>query len=204
MTCPLVYFLFSYLLSTFLITNSSPFESCRDTNCSALWDPNPITDDTMLCAQSPYKDSCQGDSGGPLFRKGATKEDDIVVGIVSFRLDCGGPINEENPPAVYSEIAGSSFISNALKGIFPERCNGSRIAVYFYGDEYSFDDNNRWEIEDESGTILARSCEGEIPSSAEPLLSLCLDDGDYTITVFDDEGDGEKGDTTLLLSKILL
>lgn len=97
----------------------------------------------MLCAKSDYKDSCQGDSGGPLIKKGNDPDDpddDVVVGIVSFGGQCGGPVNEEYPPAVYSEIAGSSFISDALNGIFPEPCNGSRIAVRGFGDDFSGDE----------------------------------------------------------------
>ena len=156
----------------------------------------------MLCAQSPYKDSCQGDSGGPLFKRGATAADDVVVGIVSFGLGCGGPIDAQNPPGVYSQIAGSSFISDAFMGVFPEPCNGSRIAVRGVGDDNSFAHDNRWEITDESGTVLAESC-NERFSLTVPLLSLCLEDGDYTITIYDDEGDGKKGNTALLLPKLI-
>lgn len=42
-----------------------------------------ITDE-MLCARDDGKDSCQGDSGGPLILAGATADQDLQVGFVSW------------------------------------------------------------------------------------------------------------------------
>eukprot|EP00534_Pseudo-nitzschia_fraudulenta_P003259 CAMPEP_0201117076 /NCGR_PEP_ID=MMETSP0850-20130426/1159_1 /ASSEMBLY_ACC=CAM_ASM_000622 /TAXON_ID=183588 /ORGANISM="Pseudo-nitzschia fraudulenta, Strain WWA7" /LENGTH=409 /DNA_ID=CAMNT_0047381315 /DNA_START=293 /DNA_END=1522 /DNA_ORIENTATION=+ len=54
----------------------------------------------MLCAFEDGVDSCQGDSGGPLFRKGATPGEDVLVGLVSWGLSCGG-----DTPGVYTRVS---------------------------------------------------------------------------------------------------
>eukprot|EP00980_Cylindrotheca_fusiformis_P031608 scaffold26676_cov137-Cylindrotheca_fusiformis.AAC.6 len=58
-----------------------------------------ITDD-HLCAWEEGKDSCFGDSGSPLIKKGARIVEDIQVGIVSWGVDCAGPL-----PGVYSRLS---------------------------------------------------------------------------------------------------
>jgi len=55
---------------------------------------------SMLCAARHGKDSCQGDSGGPLIKKGATSDEDIQVGIVSWGFDCA----DCRFPGVYSKV----------------------------------------------------------------------------------------------------
>jgi len=59
-----------------------------------------ISPSTMMCASRKGKDSCQGDSGGPLLIKGATVEEDVQVGIVSWGLGCG----KGYFPGVYSRV----------------------------------------------------------------------------------------------------
>jgi secreted trypsin-like serine protease len=67
--------------------------SCDDTP-----DYRGKTDDNMLCASAPGKDSCQGDSGGPMvFQDGPP----VLVGIVSWGKECGS----EEHPGVYVRVA---------------------------------------------------------------------------------------------------
>mmetsp|Transcript_2878 Transcript_2878/g.3815 ORF Transcript_2878/g.3815 Transcript_2878/m.3815 type:complete len:294 (+) Transcript_2878:215-1096(+) len=54
-------------------------------------------DESMMCAADPDQDACQGDSGGPLY----DKENDVLVGIVSWGIDCA----HEEYPGVYARIA---------------------------------------------------------------------------------------------------
>jgi len=56
--------------------------------------------DTMLCARDDGEDACQGDSGGPLILEGETFADDLLVGVVSWGIGCGGPL-----PGVYAKIS---------------------------------------------------------------------------------------------------
>ena len=39
---------------------------------------------SMICTYDENKDSCQGDSGGPILSLGATSNEDVVVGVVSW------------------------------------------------------------------------------------------------------------------------
>lgn len=56
--------------------------------------------DNMMCAYSPNSDACFGDSGGPLIAKGATDDDDMQVGVVSWGFGCNHP----DFPGVYARI----------------------------------------------------------------------------------------------------
>lgn len=58
-----------------------------------------ITED-HLCAGQEGKDSCYGDSGSPLIKRGVTNVKDVQVGIVSWGVDCAGPL-----PGVYSRLS---------------------------------------------------------------------------------------------------
>lgn len=58
-----------------------------------------ITED-HLCAWQEGKDSCYGDSGSPLIKRGKSDEEDVQVGIVSWGVDCAGPL-----PGVYSRLS---------------------------------------------------------------------------------------------------
>jgi len=60
----------------------------------------PIDIDTMMCAWDDGEDTCQGDSGGPLILEGETFADDLLVGVVSWGIGCGGPL-----PGVYAKIS---------------------------------------------------------------------------------------------------
>jgi len=80
--------------------------------------------DGMLCARSPDGgDTCQGDSGGPLFRKGDSPEEDVLVGITSWGIDCGGDY-----PGVYARI---SFYRDWIVSCM---CNLNPSAVPSYVD----------------------------------------------------------------------
>jgi len=144
-------------------------------------DPN-----SELCARGVFIDgACFGDSGGPLVRKGAFAKDDVVIGIVQHEWTCGTfPFGD---PVVYSRIADSSFIRNALDGTFPPACPAgtTNIRLVIYEDDWPED--NSWELEDSSGTIIASA---NCPAS-DPLQSVCLNDREhYTFTMFDSFGDG--------------
>lgn len=56
-----------------------------------------LTDETMLCATAPGKDTCQGDSGGPLV---LTYGDPVLVGIVSWGDGCADAAH----PGVYIRV----------------------------------------------------------------------------------------------------
>ena len=66
--------------------------------CDETPDYRGKTDDSMLCASAPGKDSCQGDSGGPLVLRDGPP---VLVGIVSWGKQCG----DSNYPGVYVRVA---------------------------------------------------------------------------------------------------
>ena len=65
--------------------------------CNKKYDADDQITNSMMCATANNgRDSCQGDSGGPLY----DKENDVMVGIVSWGYGCGNPVY----PGVYSRI----------------------------------------------------------------------------------------------------
>ncbi|KAG7367516.1 trypsin [Nitzschia inconspicua] len=46
----------------------------------------------MMCTFAANRDACYGDSGGPVILPGATPEEDVQVGIISWGEDCADPI----------------------------------------------------------------------------------------------------------------
>jgi secreted trypsin-like serine protease len=74
-------------------------QDCNDKNSYK----GKIFESDMLCAglKQGGKDSCRGDSGGPLIIPGASAEDDIQVGVVSFGRGCALP----NFPGVYARVS---------------------------------------------------------------------------------------------------
>jgi secreted trypsin-like serine protease len=66
--------------------------ACADTRAGGT------TDDMMLCASRPGRDSCQGDSGGPLVLQDGPP---VLVGIVSWGKECG----DAEHPGVYVRVA---------------------------------------------------------------------------------------------------
>jgi Trypsin len=66
----------------------------------------------MLCAGDVGRDSCYGDSGSPLMLVGATAEQDVQVGLVSWGYECAGEL-----PGIYSRLSHwqtYSFIQSTL------------------------------------------------------------------------------------------
>jgi len=59
-----------------------------------------VTED-MMCVGGNDKDSCIGDSGGPLIKRGASYEEDRLVGVVSWGRGCA----EKGVPGVYARIS---------------------------------------------------------------------------------------------------
>ncbi|XP_040571361.1 trypsin-1 [Lepeophtheirus salmonis] len=78
------------------VLRSVTLQLVSDEYCSDAYDGH--TDESMICAGSPGKDSCQGDSGGPL------TQDGTLVGIVSWGNGCAFP----GYPGVYGKV--SKFI----------------------------------------------------------------------------------------------
>lgn len=72
----------------------------NNTTCAEEYIDDLISEN-MICAGREGKDSCQGDSGGPLFIKGATADDDVQVGVVSWGYGCADP----EYSGVYSKVA---------------------------------------------------------------------------------------------------
>lgn len=62
-----------------------------------------------LCAWEERMDACSGDSGSPLILPGLSREGDVLIGVVSWGLDCAGPL-----PGVYSR---TSFIHSWLEEV---------------------------------------------------------------------------------------
>jgi secreted trypsin-like serine protease len=53
-----------------------------------------------LCAWEERKDACSGDSGSPLIVPGSSRKGDVLVGVVSWGVDCAGPL-----PGVYGRTS---------------------------------------------------------------------------------------------------
>jgi len=125
--------------------------------------------DGMLCAYTPGEDTCQGDSGGPLFKKGGSPEEDVLYGITSWGIDCGGSY-----PGVYTRI---SFYYN---WIATSMCalNPSAVPSYINCDDY---DNN--------GVGVGNDVGGGIGNNS-PVWS---DDGGFDDGGFDDNGFDDNG-----------
>lgn len=80
-----------------------PSISCNDVFLEVMGDElgeDFFNIDTMLCAWDDGEDACQGDSGGPLILEGETFADDLLVGVVSWGIGCGGPL-----PGVYAKVS---------------------------------------------------------------------------------------------------
>jgi hypothetical protein len=60
-----------------------------------------VTSD-MLCAGDEGKDACYGDSGSPLIARRGQEgaQEDVLVGVVSWGLECAGP-----HPGIYSRVS---------------------------------------------------------------------------------------------------
>lgn len=82
-----------------------PVVPLNDEECAAL-----RANEGMICAGRQGKDSCQGDSGGPLFgpvsalmpsaRQARAAAPQVLVGIVSYGVGCGG-----DTPGVYTRVS---------------------------------------------------------------------------------------------------
>lgn len=75
---------------------------CRQMKDDTGLNLGPWLFEDMMCATDDGKDSCYGDSGGPLVKLGSTSSDepDLQVGIVSWGLECGGPV-----PGIYHRLS---------------------------------------------------------------------------------------------------
>jgi len=85
--------------------------------CDDIVDDHGITLDgdlypDMLCAGSEGRDSCYGDSGSPLVLKGATEQNDVQIGLVSWGYECAGEL-----PGVYSRLSHNSVFTFVEKTV---------------------------------------------------------------------------------------
>mmetsp|Transcript_106325 Transcript_106325/g.216834 ORF Transcript_106325/g.216834 Transcript_106325/m.216834 type:complete len:349 (-) Transcript_106325:87-1133(-) len=69
-------------------------------DCQEKMGPDDAITPDMLCAFAERTDACSGDSGGPLFVKGASPEEDRLVGLVSWGFTCSG-----EHPGIYARIS---------------------------------------------------------------------------------------------------
>ena len=63
--------------------------------------PDNLLDSSSMCARDYREDACAGDSGGPLLAKGATDEEDLLVGVVSWGWGCA----VASAPGVYARVS---------------------------------------------------------------------------------------------------
>jgi len=154
----------------------------RDDQCAAVYED--FVQGDMICAADTKKDSCYGDSGGPLLRKGNFPDEDIAFGIVSWGYGCAQP----GYPGVYSRIAGSNFISEALEGNFPgppplSTCTDTEVIINMFI---------------EISWTLVNNLNGTVASGFPCLINtvvsenLCLPDGGYFFLVQDSSGGGKE------------
>jgi secreted trypsin-like serine protease len=86
----------------YLLEVSVPAVSQQDCNDANSY-KGTISETAMLCAGPTQggRDSCGGDSGGPLVVSGASANDDVQVGVVSFGEGCA----LANLPGVYARVS---------------------------------------------------------------------------------------------------
>jgi secreted trypsin-like serine protease len=76
------------------------------TKCSKAYDPERgisyvgMIDETNFCSMGK-QDGCVFDSGGPIIVPGKSEKDDVLVGLISFGLDCADPVY----PAVNARVS---------------------------------------------------------------------------------------------------
>jgi len=163
-----------------------------ETNAQCNREYNPIgisITANMICAADTEKDSCQGDSGGPLF----DKENDTLVGVVSFGAGCADP----RFSGVYARILNQkAWIQdticanhNAPKPAFcvsqPPTCGMTAVIVTV--DTDNFPQEISWQIT--GGTTI--SSPEYLDIDTKYVHEYCVDNTKcYTFTIFDDYGDG--------------
>ncbi|XP_075726317.1 anionic trypsin-2-like [Rhipicephalus microplus] len=77
-----------------------PYELCKATfNKSSLL--KKLSNVTVICTLSKFKDSCKGDSGGPLTTWRQKNDLSVQIGIVSFGIGCARP----DKPGIYTRVA---------------------------------------------------------------------------------------------------
>jgi len=83
-----------------------------------------LISENMMCGFSETgEDGCQGDSGGPLIRSGSAASGDVVVGIVSWGVDCG------KSPGVYSRVTThQKWIKKVVGQFVGNMCGEERIS----------------------------------------------------------------------------
>ena len=176
---------------------------------SPLYGPNAITDN-MFCAGVPQggKDSCQGDSGGPIFDSSGAQ-----VGVVSWGEGCA----LAGFPGVYARVSeASNWIENVVcnqwglataqicggngggddgdnnngggGGGGDQSCSKNQIDFDFAFTTDTYGYETKWEVQDAGGKVVAR---GENYGNDQSYREqTCLADGCYTLTIYDEYGDG--------------
>eukprot|EP00588_Corethron_pennatum_P031997 CAMPEP_0194346352 /NCGR_PEP_ID=MMETSP0171-20130528/105375_1 /TAXON_ID=218684 /ORGANISM="Corethron pennatum, Strain L29A3" /LENGTH=557 /DNA_ID=CAMNT_0039113463 /DNA_START=27 /DNA_END=1701 /DNA_ORIENTATION=+ len=92
--------------------------------CDTRYGGQFLISENMMCGFSEMgADACQGDSGGPLVRSGAEASGDVVVGVVSWGVDCG------SSPGVYSRLtAHEGWIKEVVRQFEGTMCGEERIS----------------------------------------------------------------------------
>lgn len=113
------------------------------------------------------------------------------AGISDFEFDIPPPDLDgdgiENEEDIDSD--GDGIIDTEEGYVEPEF---REIVITFNGDEWSQSDNNRWELRDPNGEIMASGVHAN--AGTKIITTGSNISGDYTFTVFDSYGDGLSGD----------
>lgn len=141
-----------------LVENSKCQDQLRATNrLNERWQLHP----GFVCAGGEEgKDVCEGDGGGPLVCKHKTKNEMVLVGIISWGIECG----KKNVPGVYASV------QHALPFIaWDNNCHyGAKHSKYVDFPQY-----NGW-IEQEIRALKKLKGAGEYIRRAEKIKNMCI------------------------------
>lgn len=94
------------------------FNAAQDSRQLALPSEFSIRD-SMMCAGGSDTSACRGDSGGPLLLMGRGPEEDLLMGIVSFGVQCSVNANIRLPTIFTRVSSFEGFLSPHLERVAP-------------------------------------------------------------------------------------